>query len=164
MGQCITRFTYTSGRTGKNVRNIPDNINPRDLDNFVPRLTGGRVIKCYDGDTITIAAYLPYKESELYKFSVRVNGIDCPEIKGKTPSEKTCAQIAKTAVEGKILHKMVRLENVSTEKYGRLLADVIIDDCSIGPWLVEQRLAVQYEGKTKVCPDDWMEYYKGTRV
>ena len=159
MGQCLTTACHKSDK-----RSIPEVIDVRKLPHFVPMLTGGRVIKCYDGDTITIAAYLPFKESELYKFSVRINGIDCPEIKGQTANEKTCAQIARNAVEGKILHKMVKLENVSTEKYGRVLADVVIDDCSIGPWLVKQRLAVEYKGKTKVSPPDWMEYYRGTRV
>jgi hypothetical protein len=37
---------------------------------FVPPVTGGKVIKVYDGDTITIATTLPYPDSPLYKFRV----------------------------------------------------------------------------------------------
>ena len=147
MGLCISK------------RNIPHIVDPKSIKTFVPPIKQGRVIKCYDGDTITIASYLPYKNSELYKFSVRINGIDCPEIKSKCVSEKECAQIAKKCVEDKILHKMVRLENVSLEKYGRILADVYIDKVSMGDYLVEQRLAVKYEGGTKKSPNNWMEYY-----
>ena len=147
MGLCISK------------RNIPHIVDPKSVKTFVPPITQGRVIKCYDGDTITIAAYLPYKGSELYKFSVRINGIDCPEIKSKCVSEKDCAQIAKKYVEDKILHKMVRLENVSLEKYGRILADVYIDNISIGDYLIGHRLAVKYDGGTKKIPDNWMEYY-----
>ena len=147
MGLCISK------------RNIPHITDPKSVKAFVPPITQGRVIKCYDGDTITIASYLPYKNSELYKFSVRINGIDCPEIKSKCVTEKECAQIAKKCVEDKILHKMVRLENVSLEKYGRILADVCIDKISIGPWLVNQHLAVRYDGGTKKSPNDWMDYY-----
>ena len=147
MGLCISK------------RNIPHITDPKSVKAFVPPITQGRVIKCYDGDTITIAAYLPYKNSELYKFSVRINGIDCPEIKSKCVSEKDCAQIAKKYVEDKILHKMVRLENVSLEKYGRILADVYIDNISIGDYLIGHRLAVKYDGGTKKNPDNWMEYY-----
>lgn len=147
MGLCISK------------RNIPHIVDPKSVKSFVPPITQGRVIKCYDGDTITIAAYLPYKNSELYKFSVRINGIDCPEIKSKCVSEKDCAQIAKKYVEDKILHKMVRLENVSLEKYGRILADVYIDNISIGDYLIGHRLAVKYDGGTKKIPDNWMEYY-----
>ena len=148
MGLCISK------------RTIPHITDPKSVKSFIPPITQGRVIKCYDGDTITIASYLPYKDSELYKFSVRINGIDCPEIKSKCVTEKECAQIAKKCVEDRILHKMVRLENVSLEKYGRILADVCIDDISIGPWLTNQRLAVIYDGGTKKSPDNWMDYYK----
>ena len=148
----------------KESRYIPENINPSTLDKFIPPITNGRVIKCYDGDTITIASYLPYKKSKLYKFSVRINGIDCPEIRGKTENEKKCAFLAKSAVENKILNKIVTLENVGTEKYGRILADVIIDNISIGPWLIEQNLAVNYDGKTKHTPDDWLSYHNNYMV
>ena len=51
---------------------------------FVPPITEGEVIHVYDGDTITIVSKLPYDESPLYRFSVRLAGIDCAEIKGKT--------------------------------------------------------------------------------
>lgn len=152
--KCVKEVPYV-----KALRYIPENINPSSLDKFIPPITSGRVIKCYDGDTITIASYLPYKKSKLYKFSVRINGIDCPEIRSKTENEKKCALLAKIAVEDKILNKIVTLENVGTEKYGRILADVIIDNISIGPWLVEQNLAVNYDGKTKHTPDDWLSYH-----
>ena len=152
--KCVKEVPYV-----KEVRYIPENINPSSLDKFIPPISSGRVIKCYDGDTITIASYLPYKKSKLYKFSVRINGIDCPEIRSKTENEKKCALLAKIAVEDKILNKIVTLENVGTEKYGRILADVIIDNISIGPWLVEQNLAVNYDGKTKHTPDDWLSYH-----
>jgi len=141
---------------------IPTNINPKDIKPFIPELTEGRVIKCYDGDTITIAAFLPFKESDLYKFSVRINGIDCPEIKSKVESEKKCALIAKKIIEDKLLNNMIKLKNVKTEKYGRILADIFLKDeptISIGKWLIEQNLAVKYDGKKKISPDNWLEYH-----
>ena len=54
----------------------------KDTMPFIPPISGGVVIKVYDGDTITIASKLPYKKSPLYRFSVRMNGIDAPELKG----------------------------------------------------------------------------------
>lgn len=153
MGTCRSKLYNTSSKS------IPTNIDPSKIKPFVPPITGGRVIKCYDGDTITIASGLPYKGSELYKFSVRINGIDCPEIRSKNENEKKCAYIAKKKVEDLLLNKMIILEDVKTEKYGRLLADVIINNISVGPWLLEQNLAVKYEGKTKTPPEDWMDYY-----
>ena len=35
------------------------NININELKSFVPPVTSGRVIKVYDGDTITIASKVP---------------------------------------------------------------------------------------------------------
>lgn len=135
------------------------NINWKDTIQFIPPIETGVVIKVYDGDTITIASKLPYPESPLYRFSVRLNGIDCPEIKGKDENEKECAQIAKNEVTELVLNKVIKLKNVQTEKYGRILADVYIDDIHLNKYMLEKRLAVEYDGGTKINPKNWMDYY-----
>ena len=57
----------------------------KDTVPFTLPLKNGYVIKVYDGDTITIANRLPLiNDDTIYRFSVRLNGIDTPEIKGKT--------------------------------------------------------------------------------
>ena len=84
-------------------------IDWKDTIEFVPPVEKGIVIKVYDGDTITIASKLPYLSSPLYRFSVRLNGIDCPEIKSKDENEKQCAQIAKKEMSDLILNKIVIL-------------------------------------------------------
>ena len=68
-----------------------------DTVEFTFPITGGRVIKVYDADTITIASKLPYDASPMYRLSVRLNGIDTPEIKGKGVSdeEKESAKAAR---------------------------------------------------------------------
>ena len=72
---------------------IPNpSIEWKDCKAFVPPINSGYVVKVYDGDTITIASKLPYPESPLYRFAVRLNGIDTPEIKGKNEDEKKAAQ------------------------------------------------------------------------
>ncbi len=123
-------------------------------------INGGQVIKVYDGDTITIASKLPYDESPLYRLSVRLNGIDTPEIKGKTADEKQAAKDARDALAGLIMNKQIRLENVESEKYGRILADVYLGDLHINKWLIDNRYAVAYDGGTKQRPDNWLEYRK----
>lgn len=127
---------------------------------FVPQLTEGIVIKVYDGDTITIVSKLPYDSSPLYKFSIRINNIDCPEIRGSNDDEKTCASLAKKRVSDLILNKKVEIRNIGTEKYGRVLADVLIDGEDIGTILVNERLALRYDGGTKSRPVSWMNYYQ----
>ena len=125
---------------------------------FVPPVSGGQVIKVYDGDTITIASKLPYSGSPLYRFSVRLNGIDTPEIKGKTDDEITVAKQARDALSKLILNNQIQLKNTQTEKYGRILADVYLGDLHINKWLVEQHFAVVYDGGTKKSPASWLRY------
>lgn len=125
----------------------------KDAIQFVPPITEGEVIKVYDGDTITIVSKLPYDASPLYRFSVRLAGIDSAEIKGKTDKEKALAQEAKNALQDLILHKVISLKNLKTEKYGRILADVYIGELHVNQWLLDNNYAVKYLGGTKL---DWV--------
>ena len=130
----------------------------KDAIPFVPPIHEGYVVKVYDGDTITIASKLPYKESPLYRFQVRLNGIDCPEIRGENEFEKKVAQMAKLEISNLILNKHVTLKNVGTEKYGRILADVYIENIHLNGLLLDRRLAVKYDGGAKVSPKSWTKY------
>ncbi len=139
---------------------IPDNLNPKDLPLFVPPLKTGRVIKVYDGDTITIASRVPgLHNSPIYKFSVRLNGIDTPEMRTKDDDEKEIATLARDALSKKIMGKEIRLENVKTEKYGRLLCDIFLDQCHLNKWLIDEKYALPYDGGTKVIPKSWKHYH-----
>lgn len=135
-----------------------------DTVEFTFPIKGGRVIKVYDADTITIASKLSYGETEslspLYRLSVRLNGIDTPEIKGKgiTDEEKEIALKARDFVHNLVYHKYVRLENISSEKYGRILADVYIGDVHLNDLLLKERFAVKYDGGTKIKPNSWLKY------
>ena len=125
---------------------------------FIPPIERGVVIKVYDGDTITIASKLPYPESPLYRLSVRLNGIDTPEIKGKSEDEKLAAKNARDALANLIYGKQIRLENVQSEKYGRILADVYLGELHLNRWLINNRYAVAYDGGTKKPPASWLKY------
>ena len=57
------------------------------------------------------------------------------------------------------LNKVVILKNIETEKYGRILADVYIGDLHLNKHLLIKRLAVTYDGGTKISPKNWMDYY-----
>lgn len=138
---------------------ILETIEYDDTIPFIPPVTRGKVIKVYDGDTITIASKMPWDSSPFFRFSVRLNGIDCPEIRTKNVNEKKCAKMAKEMLSKNILHKIVTLKNVELEKYGRILADVYIQDTNVTDCLIKNHLAVEYHGGKKQCPDDWLEYY-----
>ena len=140
---------FKLGSANINTDGLPPVWN--DTKPFVPPITGGYVIKVYDGDTITIAAKLPYDESPLYRFPVRLLGIDSPEMKSKNKKEQDAAHKYQEALSKLILHKRVTLKNMGTEKYGRILADVYLDDLHLNVWMLEQKLAVAYDGGTKVA-------------
>ena len=131
-----------------------------DTVEFTFPIKGGRVIKVYDADTITIASKLPFDESPIYRLSVRLNGIDTPEMKGKGVSdeEKEAAKNARDFVSNLVLNKYVKLENIESEKYGRILADVYIDDIHLNNLLLKERYAVSYDGGTKKKPTSWLKY------
>lgn len=150
-----------------------DNVTYKDTVQFVIPITYGKVIKVYDGDTITIAAKLPYSNGieeqlhkvnsiyditdtvPIYRFNVRLSGIDSPEIKGKSQTERDLAMISRDRLHKQIFGKIVHLKNISTEKYGRILADVYLDDLHINQWMLQEKLAVEYDGGTKIRPSNW---------
>ena len=145
----------------KDYKEDGDDIKWEDTIEFTYPVKGGRVIKVYDGDTITIASKLPFKKSsDIYRFSVRLNGIDTPEMKGKgiTDDEKKAAQEAQKFVSDLILNKYVTLKNIKNEKYGRILADVYINNTHLNELLVIERYALPYKGDTKVKPVSWLKY------
>ena len=148
----------SNSEPNKNYNADGDDIKWEDTVEFTFPIEGGRVIKVYDGDTITIASKLPFDNSPLYRLSVRLNGIDTPEIKGKTDDEKIAAKQVKDALSKLILHKYVTLKNIQTEKYGRILADVYIGELHIIMWLITEKYAVNYDGGTKKTPESWLKY------
>ena len=111
---------------------------------FLPPIRSGKVIKVYDGDTITVGAIL---YDVAYRFSVRLNGIDTPELKGP---HKDKAILARDDLSTLVMNKVVRLENVGSEKYGRLLADVYLDHLHVNQWMKEKGHAVEYHGVYRV--------------
>lgn len=151
-------FFSKNKKNNKERRISTNNLQEADWDNtapFIPPVTRGKVIKVYDGDTITIASKLPYKSSQMYRFSVRLRGIDSPEIKSKSLAEKELALNSKMALSNLILGQMVDLKNVSTEKYGRILADVYINNVNVNTWMLENKLALPYDGGKKTRPPEW---------
>jgi endonuclease YncB( thermonuclease family) len=57
-----------------------------------------------------------------------------------------------------VFNKFIKLENIQSEKYGRILADVYIDDIHLNEVLIKERYAVKYDGGTKIKPSSWVKY------
>ena len=122
-----------------------------------PTITGpvsAKVVKVYDGDTFTVEAY-PWPGLEA-KASVRIDGVDTPEIRGMCEAEKQKAIEAREFVKGLILGEVVQLENVKHGKYaGRVVAMVILDGGeNLADKIIQQGLGREYHGGAREgwCP------------
>ena len=78
--------------------------------------------------------------------------------KGVSDEEKEAAKNARDFVSNLVLNKYVRLENIESEKYGRILADVYIGDIHLNNLLLQEKYAVIYDGGTKKKPTSWLKY------
>jgi len=97
------------------------------------------VIKVYDGDTITVDIDLGIGVW-LRKQSIRLYGIDAPEVRG---SEKIEGKKSRDWLREKILGKEIILKTIKdkTGKYGRLLGEVWFENENINDLLVKAGMA-----------------------
>ena len=123
----------------------PSDISAKSFGDF----EGAVYIRNYDGDTITFN--LPGLHPIIgEKISIRVNGIDTPEIKGKCEKEKYDAKQAKEMVADILKDaEQIVLKNMERGKYFRIAADVVVDGESLADLLVEAGVAVPYGGGKK---------------
>lgn len=107
------------------------------------------ITSIYDGDTFR-ANIKDWPPIVGLKMSVRIIGIDTPEIRSKCPKEKVLAYKAKQfTIDSLTNAKVIELQNIKRGKYFRLLAVVIVDGVNLGDALIEEGLAVVYDGGTK---------------
>ena len=78
-------------------------------------------------------------------------GIDTPEIKTKNTYEKQLAVKARDFLRELILDKIVVIECLDFDKYGRLLGNLYIEgnEMSISNMMIEKGFAKAYDGGTK---------------
>ena len=124
----------------------------KDCKKFIPNLGDVKVVKVYDGDTITIATHL-YDDPTPYKFNVRMLHYDTAEMKSKCPEEKACAKKAQKELSSRLLGKMITVsKNSGVDKYGRLLLEVTHEGLNINTWM-KDKWGVSYEGGHKGAVD-----------
>ena len=108
-----------------------------------------KYVKNYDGDTIVFN--IPNVPSIIGdRISVRVRGIDTPEIRTKNKCEKNLGRTARKLVKSLLSKsKRIDLKNVQRGKYFRVVADVSIDGRNLKDILLKENLAYEYDGGTK---------------
>jgi len=126
------------------------------------------IVSVYDGDTIktNLSWRLP---APLNKVSIRILGIDTPEMPAKSYAvtgklnRAKCIKEAELALKAKARvqqligqHTKMRVYNFKWDRNGgRILGDVIIDGVSISKTLIQEGIAVEYYGRgTK---QDWCQ-------
>lgn len=78
--------------------------------------------------------------------TVRIGGIDTPEMRGKCDEEKLLARKAKQfTVEALRSAQVVELRNIKRGKYFRIIADVYLDGRSLSEKLMKSWLARVYQ-------------------
>jgi len=103
----------------------------------------------YDGDTFR-ANIQGFPTTVGEHMSIRINGIDTAELRGKCPAEKEQAKLAKQfTVKHLRGAKRITLKNIKRGKYFRLIADVYVDGVNLAEQLIKHNHAIEYHGKTK---------------
>ncbi len=119
--------------------------------NFVyPNL---RIANVLDGDTLVVDVDLGFGiwRSSL---TVRLNGIDAPEVHSRDKVEKEAGLAVKEVVK-KVLagNRVVGLESHELDKYGRILGDVILENAegrfNLAQVLLARGLVRKYGGEAK---------------
>ncbi|WP_043643491.1 thermonuclease family protein [Solidesulfovibrio carbinoliphilus] len=110
------------------------------------------VISVYDGDTMTVS--IPDVHPLLGDgISIRVRGIDTPEMKDQRPEIHAMAVLARDMVRGLCPSgSTVELRGVGRDKYFRIDATPVCGGVDVAAELVKAGLAHgDYEGGTKVA-------------
>ena len=90
------------------------------------------------------------------KISIRVNGIDTPENRGKCEKEKYGSKQAQQMVADILKDaEQIALKNMEQGKYFRIVADVYVEGENIADMLIEAGVAVKYDAGKKI--KDWCE-------
>ena len=112
--------------------------------------TFAKCVHVYDGDTIHVV-FKMQNSNECYKWIIRVIGIDTPEMKTKNTYEKQLAIKARDFLRNLILDKIIFIECLDFDKYGRLLGDIYAEgnDMSMSNQLIVKGYAKAYDGGTK---------------
>ncbi len=120
---------------------------------------GALVTDAFDGDTLSVEATI--WPDLVWTGSVRVKGVDTPEIQGECKEEQTLAIEARDYVRVLLMNKAVRLTDVENDKYGgRVMARVYFREgeswVDLADRLIEMGLGQAYLGgvREEWCGDD----------
>lgn len=106
-----------------------------------------KIVDVHDGDTVK-AVFKVF--DKYYKWNCRIAHVDTPELRTDDPAEKARGLFVRDKLREQILNKIVTLHCLKFDKYGRLLVEINITGQNIHEWLIQNKYANPYEGKTKI--------------
>lgn len=111
-----------------------------------------KVVRVIDGDTVTLDIDLGFG-IVMTNTTVRLYGVDTPELHSSNPEERATARRAKEILEHLLSSKTVVVQTLKDkdDKYGRLLAVIksAEDKVPVNQVLIELGLAKPYFGDKK---------------
>lgn len=107
-------------------------------------------VRVIDGDTVVVDAHV--WPGHRVRVSVRVRGIDAPELRSDCAREREAAETARRALGDFIGAGALVLRNIGEDKYfGRVVADLErADGSSAAEMLLRHDYAVAYDGGRRV--------------
>lgn len=104
------------------------------------------VVGVYDGDTFKVNVD-GWPDIIGKNISIRIYGVDTPEIRGTRGAIKDLAMLAKAFTDSELtLASKVELRNIRRGKYFRIIAEVYVDDVNLGDLLIKRGFAKEYYG------------------
>ena len=96
-----------------------------------PDVKVSRLLRVIDGDTF-VCDIDEHSAIAGKNISIRIRGINTPELRAKDPEERKFADIEKQRLS-KLLHsaRVIELRNIGRDKYFRIDADVYLDGIDI---------------------------------
>ena len=105
-------------------------------------------MKVHSGDTITIATpILPTKQ--IYRFGIYLDSICAPKIIPFMKIPDDTALLSKNALSDLIGGKIVQVRDMTSDKHGKLYANIFVDNIHVNEWLLKYNYATKCKNGRK---------------
>ena len=111
-----------------------------------------KIKRIVDGDSVDVDIDLGFSVI-LYIQRIRLYGIDTPESRTRDKEEKFYGKLAAQfpsdqCKKGSCITLRTYLDKKG--KFGRILGEIIVDGVNINQLMIEEHMAVEYHGQTKI--------------